>query len=110
MRIAEAEHSNSHVTPRADDRDWFAVELVAGRTYTIDLRGSSTADGTLSDPYLRGIHDAGGNLITGTTNADGGDGRNNLVTFTVTASGTHYIAAGAFGSRRGPGRVGMGEL
>ena len=32
------------------DRDWFAVELVAGRTYVIDLRGSPTGDGTLSDP------------------------------------------------------------
>lgn len=56
------------------DRDWFAVELVAGRTCTIDLRGSRTNDGTLSDPYLRGIHDADGNLISGTTNDDGGTG------------------------------------
>ena len=31
----------------AGDRDWFAVELVAGRTCTIDLRGSPTGDGTL---------------------------------------------------------------
>ena len=29
------------------DRDWFAVELVADRTCTIDLRGSRTDDGTL---------------------------------------------------------------
>ena len=40
------------------DRDWFAVELVAGREYQIDLRGSPTGDGTLRDPYLHGIHDA----------------------------------------------------
>ena len=53
------------------DRDWFAVDLVAGRTYTIELRGGPTADGTLSDPYLRGIHDADGNLIARTTNATG---------------------------------------
>ena len=32
------------------DHDWFAVELVAGRTYVIDLRGRPTDDGTLSDP------------------------------------------------------------
>ena len=36
----------------ARDRDWFAVELVAGREYQIDLRGSPTDDGTLSDPRL----------------------------------------------------------
>ena len=65
---------------RGRDRDWFAVELEAGRTYTIDLRGSETADGTLRDPYLRGIHDAEGNIISRTTNDDGGAGYNSRVT------------------------------
>ena len=86
-------------TPR--DRDWFAVELVAGRTYVIDLRGSPTGDGTLSDPYLRGIHDADGNRISNTTDDDGGQSYNSRVTFTATESGTHYIAAGAYSSRQG---------
>ena len=85
----------------AYDEDWFAVDLVAGRTYAIDLRGSPTDDGTLSDPYLRGIHDAGGNRIANTTNDDGGQGYNSRVTFTATESGTHYIAAGAWSSRQG---------
>ena len=85
----------------AGDRDWFAVDLVAGRTYTIDFRGSPTDDGTLSDPFLRGIHDADGNLVAGTTNDDGGDGYNSRMTFTATASGTYYIAAGAWGGNRG---------
>ena len=85
----------------AYDEDWFAVDLVAGRTYAIDLRGSPTDDGTLSDPYLRGIYDAGGNRIANTTNDDGGQGYNSRVTFTATESGTHYIAAGAWSSRQG---------
>ena len=85
----------------AYDRDWYAVELVAGRTYVIDLRGRPTDDGTLSDPYLRGIHDADGNRISNTTNDDGGQSYNSRVTFTATESGTHYIAAGAYSSRRG---------
>ena len=85
----------------AGDRDWFAVDLVGGRTYTINLRGRPTADGTLSDPYLRGIHDADGNLMVGTENDDGGDGYNSRVTFTATASGTYYLAAGAWGGNRG---------
>ena len=85
------------------DGDWFAVELVAGRTYVIDLRGSPTDDGTLSDPYLRGVYDADGNLIPRTTNDDGGEGYNSRVTFTATESGTHYIAAGAAGVYFGRG-------
>ena len=84
----------------AGDRDWFAVEFEAGRTYTIDLRGSPTGDGTLSDPYLYGIHDAN-NLLSGTTNDDGGSGRNSQVTFTAATGGTYYVAAGAKGNNEG---------
>ena len=76
---------------------------MAGRTYVIDLRGSPTDDGTLSDPYLRGVYDADGNLIPRTTNDDGGEGYNSRVTFTATESGTHYIAAGAAGVYFGRG-------
>ena len=32
---------------RGYDRDWFAVTLVAGKTYWIDLEGSQTGGGTL---------------------------------------------------------------
>ena len=31
----------------AQDRDWYAVALVAGTTYRIDLKGRETGDGTL---------------------------------------------------------------
>ena len=85
----------------AGDEDWFAVELVAGRTYVFDLQGSPTGDGTLTDPYLRGIHDTDGNLISGTTNDDGGAGRNSRVTFTPTENGTYYVAAGAYRTEEG---------
>ena len=83
------------------DRDWFAVDLVAGHTYVIDLRGSPTDDGTLTDPYLRGLHEADGDRISSTTNDDGGEGRNSQLTFTASESGTFYIAAGAYRSRQG---------
>ena len=78
------------------DRDGFAVELVAGRTYIIDLRGSPTGDGTLSDPYLRGIKGPDGRRIAGVSNDDGGEGYNSQLNFTPTESGTHYIIAGAY--------------
>ena len=78
------------------DRDGFAVELVAGRTYIIDLRGSPTGDGTLNDPYLRGIKGPDGSRIAGVSNDDGGEGYNSQLNFTPTESGTHYIIAGAY--------------
>ena len=101
-RVAVGDTATGNVGSNGD-RDWFAVELVAGRTYVIDLRGSPTDDGTLSDPYLGGIHDSDGNLIARTTNDDGGQGYNSRVTFTATESGTHYIAAGAAGIFSGRG-------
>ena len=81
-----------------NDRDWFAVELDAGTTYQIDLKGSRTGHGTLDDPYLRGVYNSNGNLITDTQDDDGGRGYNSRLTFTPTADGTHYVAAGARGS------------
>ena len=36
------------------EEDWFAVELLAGVEYRIDLRGSHTLAGTLPDPLLLG--------------------------------------------------------
>ena len=83
------------------DRDWFAVKLVAGRTYVFDLEGSPTDGGTLTDPYLRGIHDASGTLLSGTVNDDGGEGYNSRLTYTPAQSGIHYVSAGAFSSRTG---------
>ena len=77
------------------DRDWFAVTLVAGKTYQIDLKGDDTGDVTLDDPYLYGIHNADGGLILGTTDDDGGEGINSRVTFTSVDVGTYYVAAGS---------------
>ena len=101
-RVAVGDTATGNIGSNGDG-DWFAVELEAGRTYVIDLRGSPTGDGTLSDPYLRGIHDSDGNLIARTSNNDGGEGYNSRVTFTATESGTHYIAAGAAGVFSGRG-------
>ena len=83
------------------DRDWFAVELVAGRTYTIDLKGRPTGDGNLRDPRLYGIYDNAGTLIGNTGNDDAGTGLNSRVTFTATATGTFYIEAGAYSRHTG---------
>ena len=89
----------------AGDVDWFAVEMQAGTTYRLDLLGSDPGQGTLADPYLRGVHDSQGNLLSGTENGDGGEGRNARVAFTPEAGGTHYIAAGGDGSHTGTYRL-----
>ena len=57
-----------------------------------------TGNHRLSDPYLRGIHDADGEYIDGTYDDNGGSGRNSRVYYTPDEDGTYYVAAGA-----GPG-------
>ena len=93
----------------AHDRDWFAVELVAGTTYRFDLEGSKTGAGTLRDPWLRGIHDAQGRLVAGTSDDDGGEGWNARLEFTATETGTYYVAAGGHGGGTGSYRLGVAE-
>jgi len=79
------------------DTDWFKVSLVAGQYYAVNLEGTPTSAGTLSDPYLRGIYDASGTLISNTSNDDAGVGNNSQVIFTPLITGNYYVAAGASG-------------
>ena len=76
------------------DRDWVAISLTVGQTYTISLAGVGGGGGTLDDPYLR-LYDSSGSLVT----KDDGSGpvRDSQLTFTASASGTYYISAEAFG-------------
>ena len=92
------------------DLDWFAVTLEAGRTYRFSLEGTATDAGTLFDPYLRGIHDSNGNVIAGSGDNNRGEGRNALVTFTATETGTHYVSAGAWGDFEGTYRLSVTDL
>ena len=78
----------------ANDRDWYAVALEAGRTYRIDLKGESTQDGTLYDPYVPAIYDADGHYLA-RGNDDGGVGLNSRAFFTPDADGTYYVEAAA---------------
>ena len=77
----------------AHDQDWFAVELVAGRTYQFDLEGSPSGGGTLRDTYLRAIYDSEGRYQSSSYNDDFGGSRDSRVTFTASASGTYYVRA-----------------
>ena len=99
-RVAVGDSATGDIgAPR--DRDWFAVELVAGGEYRFDLKGSPTGDGTLFDPDLRGIYNNKGKFIRGTMDEDGGTGFNSRETFTPDQDGAYYVAAGGHGREQG---------
>ena len=77
------------------DVDWFAVELVAGRTYVIDLEGAGAGGGTLTDTLLFGVFDDEGSRVA-RKSAAGGEGGDARLVFTASETGTHYIAAKGF--------------
>ena len=81
---------------RPGDGDRFAVELIEGQEYRIDLEGWRTSAGTLEDPNLLGVYADEGNLFEGTANDDGGEGLNSRASFEAPETGTYYIAAGAY--------------
>ena len=84
------------------DTDWFRVELKAGRTYRIDMKGAIlVAPGTLLDreltlrlPQINAIYDADGDYLFNTRSRDESSAHHLFrVTFHVHADGTYYIAA-----------------
>jgi hypothetical protein len=79
----------------AGDRDWFTVQLIAGKQYTIDLQGLHAGGGTLVDPYLR-LHDSTGLLLASNDDIVQGVNRDSQLAFTASASGTYYLEAGGF--------------
>ena len=94
----------------AGDEDWFAVSLTAGTSYTVRLQGQGANAGTLYDPALHGFYLSSGSstipVYLGGYNDDGSTGggttgRDSLITFTPTSTGTHYISAGAYSSYTG---------
>ncbi|MFZ2724938.1 MAG: DUF4347 domain-containing protein, partial [Methylococcaceae bacterium] len=84
----------------ATDQDWFKVSLVAGITYIIDLEGSATSKGTLSNPYFRGIYN-NTSVFLGYSDNNSGSNNNAHATFIPTSSGDYYLAAGAGGNNTG---------
>ena len=78
----------------AGDRDWFRVDLTAGYTYSFDLQGSATGQGTLADPYLY-FYSSSGSLIAQADN--GGSGANSRLTYVASVGGAFYLGAGANG-------------
>jgi serralysin len=72
------------------DRDWYRVNLTAGVTYTIQT--SSTGGATDAFLYLR--DPSGASILT--SDDDGGDSVNSLISFTATTTGVYFIEAGTY--------------
>ena len=78
----------------AGDRDWVAVELIAGREF--DIRLTSIGETGVNDTYLR-VYDQNGALLQ--SNDDGGVGLNSALTATAGYTGTYYVEAGSYGDQ-----------
>ena len=90
--------SRSGTVDAAGDQDWYRITLVAGQQYRFDLSGAASADGALSDPYLRLLNSAGTEIRF---NDDSGGTRDSSITFTAQAGGTYYLSAQGYLSSSG---------
>ena len=90
-----------------DDQDWFRVYLFADRTYTIDLEGRPTRQGSLDDPLLRIFVPKipGVDLDLADEDDDCGVGLNARLAFQPQAEGIYFISAEGFGAARGTYRL-----
>ena len=79
------------------DQDWYAVKLVEGHAYVVDQRGESSGGGTMVDPFLMGLYDAQGSVISGTRSPDGGVGIDSRLYYLATGAGRHYVSAAGNG-------------
>jgi methionine-rich copper-binding protein CopC len=73
------------------DKDWFAVSVTAGQTYTFTLSGVDGGNGTLADPFLS-ICDAHGVQLTYANDSTNHDA---VIRFTALSTGTCYLVASA---------------
>ena len=99
----------------ANDRDWFAVDLVAGTAYRFELLGADSppgtpASGTLEDPKIYGITLQDGTAVADTSDDDSGYGNNSAVWYRPTASGKHFVIAGAQASGTGIYELAVSEV
>jgi Ca2+-binding RTX toxin-like protein len=85
----------------SNDRDLIKIEVVAGQTYTVTLRGIGIDP--LDDPFMVLYNNLGQPIIQ---DDDGGAGTSSLINFTATSTGTYYIAAQSYASSSQPAQGG----
>ncbi len=86
----------------ATDADWYAIDLVAGKTYDIRLLGFGSD--FLTDPLVR-LRDASGTIIVsnddGFTSGSATHERDAALSYTATSTGTFYVQADAYSTQTG---------
>jgi hypothetical protein len=82
----------------AADRDVFAVNLLAGKTYAFDLLGAGAGEGTLRDGALAVVTRGGAMLGSADGGGAGADAR---LTFTAETDGTYFVVASGTGGSTG---------
>ena len=90
------------------DRDWFKTSLTSGKTYKVNVLGSSTGDGSLRWPKLTGIYNSSGERFPNTENYDHGFGLNPRKYFTASQTGDYFI--GVAGYSLGTYKVSLEEV
>ena len=88
-----------------NDTDIVTATLIKGLSYTFELRGASTQDGSLGDPRLALLGRDGAELAS---DDDGGYALNSQITYLADATGRHYLEASAYGSATGDYRIAVG--
>ncbi len=79
----------------AGEKDWWAVNLIAGTTYRFVLNRTGAPS---LDSFLR-LMDADSMQVA--ADNDSGGNRNALITYTAHASGTYYLAASGYNNSAG---------
>lgn len=76
------------IIDQGGDQDWFAIDLLAGRSYVFDLLTRRDGSQRLENPALTLLDGNGGTLVTGTASTS-----QSHITFTPTTSGRFYLLA-----------------
>ena len=85
----------------ADDEDMYAVQLIAGREYIIDLDPRAGSGSALTDTFLS-LFDASGSLVASNDDADyGALDFSSRISFVPTVDGTYYVLADAYSTDTG---------
>ncbi|MCP1168372.1 Ig-like domain-containing protein [Limimaricola litoreus] len=82
----------------AGDKDWIAVEVEAGKTYSVSLKGTG-GTGSLSDTVVQ-LFDSSGGFVNQNDDRSPDD-RSSALSFTAEKDGVYYVAAGGYGSKTG---------
>lgn len=96
MGVVSAGGTAAGTLEASADRDWFAVQLTAGTSYTIRQTGAQGSGGTLTDPHMR-LHNATGAVVAENNDVTAGTNRDSQLVYVPTTTGTYYVEAGAAG-------------